>query len=98
MGILTYAKTNAIFVSVVDALFKLFGIVQYAMPVLLVVLGVVLIAVPDRQFGSGSTVLSVLAIYCVTCVIHLFTLAPGAMSFKDYIAASLELGAARRDG
>jgi S-DNA-T family DNA segregation ATPase FtsK/SpoIIIE len=98
MGILTYAKTNATFVTVVEALFKLFGVVQYAMPVLLVILGAVLIAVPDRQFGSGSTVLSVLAIYCITCVIHLFTVDPGTMTYKQYLSAGMAYGSVRRGG
>ncbi len=93
-GILTYFNTAAIFESVVRFLFGLMGIVQYAVPVLLVVMGVMLIFMPKRQFGTGLIVMLLFAVFFVSCVIHTLAKPIGELSFGEYLSRSFEMGRA----
>ncbi|MCR5610544.1 MAG: DNA translocase FtsK [Clostridiales bacterium] len=97
-GILTYVKTTAVLGSVVTFLFGLIGVVQYAMPVVLVVIGVILIAVPKKQFGTGAVVMMLLTVWSVSCIIHILTFKVGSSSFKEYITSAYDLGKAGRGG
>ena len=91
-GILTYTNTSAIFHSVVDFLFGLMGIVQYAAPVILAAMGLALIFMPRRQLGTGLILMLVLAVFFVSCVIHTFAKPVGELSFADYVSQSFDSG------
>ena len=84
-GILTYVNTGALMQSVVKFFFGLIGVVQYAMPVVLAAMGVLLIAVPKRQFGSGAVAMILGIVWSVSCVIHIAAFKLGSMSFKEYL-------------
>lgn len=92
MGIMTYTHTNAIFDKVVTALFGLFGVIQYAVPVVLVALGIMLIAIPRRQAGTGIILALIGAVLCVDCVIHLARLKVAGAAFSEYTSQSYKLG------
>lgn len=98
MGIFTYTRTTALFGTVVGGLFGLFGMVQYAFPVLLALLGIVLIAVPRRQMGSGAIIMALGAVYFITCVIHLVTTEINGLRYAEYITEALELGRSGQGG
>ena len=85
LGILTYGSTNAMLKTVVEFLFGLFGFIQYAMPIVLIAIGIVLIAVPRRQAGTGTIAMCLGVIYCISCVIHLSAKDVGPMTFNEYI-------------
>ena len=91
-GILTYTRTSAVLGSAVDLLFGLIGFIQYAMPVVLVLIGVLLIALPRRQMGSGAILMTLIAVWCVNCIIHLATSKIGPSSFSEYVASAFRLG------
>lgn len=92
-GILTYGgRTSAALGSLVSFMFGLVGVVQYAMPILLVVIGVVLIAVPRRQAGTGSIALCLGVVWCVNCIIHLASVNVGPRSFGEYVHDGFVLG------
>ena len=98
MCILTYAKTGAALEKAVDILFGLLGVMQFILPPLLVIAGVLIIAMPNRQFGTGTMALCFLALFCISCVIHLGVCHPANYNFKDYITRAYELGRARSGG
>ncbi len=98
VGIFTYTRTTALFGTIVDGLFGLFGMLQYAFPVLLAVLGIVLIAVPRRQAGSGAILMALGAVFFVNCVIHLATTQINGLRFAEYITEALELGRSGQGG
>ena len=72
-GILTYTNSNAVFKAVVGFLCGLVGILQYAIPVLLCAFGIILIFVPKRQVGTGAIIMLSGSMFCIDCIIHLFT-------------------------
>ena len=92
MGILTYGRTNAMLESVVSFLFGVFGFIQYAMPIVLIAIGVTLIAVPRRQAGTGTITMCLGVIYCISCVIHLSSKSVGPMAFREYIMDGFDSG------
>ena len=92
VGILTYFHTAAALETVVRFLFGLIGFVQYLMPVVLVVTGILLIATPKRQFGSGAVVMIFCAVWSVNCIIHLASSYFKDVKFKDYISQAYSLG------
>ena len=98
IGILTYAHTSAIFEKVVEFMFGLFGVIQYAVPVVLVVLGILLIAMPRRQIGKGFIALIAGAILCADCIIHVASFPVADSTFKDYIARGFDMGVIHRGG
>ena len=98
LGILTYANVTAIFKSVVGVLFGLLGVVQYAIPVLLVALGVFLIAVPRRQAGTGTVLMIAGAVLSVSCIIHIATAPNVEEKFGEYVSRAYDLGLAGRGG
>ena len=97
-GILTYVNTAAVFESVVRFFFGVIGVTQYAMPVVFVVIGVLYIALPKRQAGSGSTALILGAVYCVNCIIHLASCPIGGSGFGEYVKQAYESGKLGRSG
>ncbi len=98
LGIFTYTKTAAVMTTVVKWLFGLMGISAYAMPVLLVFLGAAMIAIPNRQFGTGATSMLLAAVYCISCIIQLSVSAIGSASFAEYVSAAWSLGTQYRRG
>lgn len=98
MCILTYAKTGAALEGFVDLMFGLLGVMQFVLPPLLVIAGILIIAMPNRQFGSGTMILCFLALFCLSCVIHIAVCKPAGYSFKGYITRAYELGRARSGG
>ncbi|MBO4385112.1 MAG: DNA translocase FtsK [Clostridia bacterium] len=97
-GILTYVNTAALLKPVVTFLFGLIGVVQYAMPVVLAAIGVVLIAIPKKQFGTGAVIMILLAVWCVSSIIHILSFNIGNSTFKEYIVSAYDLGKAGRGG
>lgn len=98
LGILTYTDTGAVMHAVVKVLFGLMGITAYAMPILLFGIGVALIALPNRQTGSGASALLLGAVYCINCIIHLAVSAIGEATFAEYVKDAWTLGAGLRQG
>lgn len=98
LGILTYAETGAVMHSAVRALFGLTGVVAYALPVLLFALGIALIVLPNRQTGSGAVSLLIIAVYCITCIIHVCVSAVGTSRMGEYFKTAWSLGANQRTG
>lgn len=97
-GILTYVKTTAVLGSLVTFLFGLIGVVQYAMPVVLVVIGVILIAIPKKQFGTGAVVMMLLAVWSISSIIHILSFNIGGSTFKEYVVSAYDLGKVGRGG
>lgn len=97
-GILTYFKTAALLASVVTFFFGLIGVVQYAMPAVLVVIGVLLIALPKKQSGSGTTLLIFGAVWSINCIIQLASSPLGSSGFSEYVKAAYAVGKLGRGG
>ena len=97
-GILTYVKTEAVLKSIVSFMFGLTGVVQYALPIVLVAVGVALIAVPRRQTGTGAVAVCLGMIWCIDCIIHLAVKKIGSAGFGEYLKAAYRLGVDSRKG
>ena len=98
LGILTYTKSSAVMTGFVDFLFGLFGITAYALPVLLAGIGVAMIAIPNRQFGTGATSMLLGAVYFINCVIQLAVSPIGKAKFGEYFKAAWDMGRGQRLG
>ena len=98
LGILTYADTGAVMDGFVSVLFGIMGVTAYALPVLLFALGIALIAIPNRQLGNGAVSLLACAVYCVNCLIHIFTSPVGSYRIGEYFKHAWTLGADSRRG
>ncbi len=97
-GILTYFKTAALLESVVSFLFGLVGVVQYALPVVLIVIGVLLIVLPKKQSGTGTTLLLFGAVWSIDCIIQLASSPLGKSDFGEYVKTAYTVGKLGRGG
>ncbi len=98
-GILTYIRTEAVLKSIVSFMFGLTGVVQYALPIVLIAVGVALIAVPRRQTGTGAVAMCLGIVWCIDCIIHIAAKKIGDQSFGEYVKAAYRFGTdAKRGG
>lgn len=98
LGILTYTNAAAIAKGLIGVCFGLVGVVQYAVPVLFVVIGIMLIAIPRRQAGTGTVLMILGAVWCVSCVIHIASVGLADEKFGAYVSAAYELGRSGKGG
>ena len=92
IGILTYVRTEAALKSIVSFMFGMTGVVQYALPIVLVAVGVALIAVPRRQTGTGAVAMCLGMVWCIDCIIHLAAKKVGGVGFADYLREAYNFG------
>ena len=92
IGILTYVRTEAVLKSIVSFLFGMTGVVQYALPIVLVAVGVVLIAVPRRQMGTGAVAMCLGMVWCIDCIIHIAATTIKGVGFIDYVSEAYNYG------
>lgn len=97
-GILTYFKTAALLEPVVTFLFGLVGVLQYALPAVLVLIGVLLIVLPKKQSGTGSTLLIFGAVWSINCIIQLAVTPIGKSDFGEYVKTAYALGKLGKGG
>ena len=100
LGIFSYFGSTGILAKIAPALFSLFGVVTYAMPVLLIALGVLMLVFEKSELAPRSIVCAAVIVFSLITVIHVLTVKDALVKapFGDSIRSALELGSARRGG
>ncbi len=100
LGVITYVPSDALFGRLVPILFGLVGIVAYALPVILLIAGIVIIAIPRKQIGTGLLSMLFGAIWSVMCIVHLAVsnVSGASTKFGDYIKLAYSIGVNRNGG
>ncbi len=99
LGVITYVPSDALFGRLVPMLFGMVGVLAYALPVVLIALGIVVIAIPRRQLGRGIVTMSLCTVWSIMSVVHLICASvDGSTEFASYIREAYEMGKAHSGG
>ena len=94
LGIFCYFGSSGLLAAIAPVLFGLFGVAVYTLPVILVALGVLLIALPRRDFRPISIVCIAVIFLSVIALIHVFAKSESlaVSSFGENLKAAYWLG------
>lgn len=100
LGVFCYFSSTGLLAKTAPALFGLFGIATYAMPVLLAALGVLLIVFERSELAPRTIVCIAVIVVALLAMIHVLTVKDALVSakFGPAMRTALDLGAARKGG